>query len=179
MKKITALLFCMIFLLSACSGKTEFNESDILSYVGEGEMTMIRMLVDTNGFFVEDVFVAGHLPVDEKNTVENADGTFALVVSDKIKSYAELESMVRSTYAAKAADKLLSDGRYQEINGKLYFNMKYNESSDYSLDWSESKTQATVTEEGKYEITTKIKGGKITLYAVKENGNMRLENIYS
>lgn len=182
MKKITALFFFLLFLFSACSNsdKTEFNESNIASYVGEGEMTVIRTLVSSNAFFVEDVFVADHLPVDTQNTIENSNGTFAPVVSDKIKTYADLESMLRSTYVTATADKLLSEGRYTEIDGKLYFNMKFDAATDYSLDWSETESESVINADGNYEITVTLKSrDQLTLVAVKENGNLRLENIYS
>lgn len=184
MKKITALFFCLLFLLSACSGgKTEFNESDVISYVGEGEMTVIRTLVSSNAFFVEDVFIADHLPVDEENTVEKPEGTFAPVISEKFKSYSDFEKMLRATYTKAAADKLLGENKYTDIDGKLYFNTEYTEPGDYSLDWSEAECEATVNAEGKYAITVTVKNPigiskEMPLTAVDENGNLRLENIY-
>lgn len=183
MKKTVALLFCLIFLLSACSNKTEFNESNVVSYVGAGEMTVINALVKSNAYFVEDVFVADHLPVDTENTTEISGETYAPVNSEEFATYSDFEERIRSVYSSTAADELLSSDRYANLDGKLYFNMKYDNAEKYSLDWSEASTTATINADGKYEITAKIKGGaglpkQITLYAVNEDGNIRLDNIY-
>lgn len=178
MKKIIAILFGLIFLLSACSGSSDFD--DAVSFVGEGEMTLIRMLVNSNAYLVEEVFVADHLAVDENSIIETADGSFAPVVSDKIQTYADLEKMVYSTYTAEAGLKLLSEpAKYAEIDGKLCFNMKYDEESDYSVDWSEPKISAKLGEDKKYVITVKVDGKKFELSAVNQNGNIRLESVYS
>lgn len=187
MKKIVAILFCLLFMFIACSCEKNSpppTESQAAAYVGAGEMTLIEILVASNAFFVTDVFAEGHLPVDAANTVTNENGTFALVVSDKIDSYARLESMVRATYTAEIADKLLSEpAKYAEIDGKLYFNMAYDTESEYSVDWSEPEVTASIGADGKYAIEVKVKDGlskkTVVLSAVNDNGNIRLENIYS
>lgn len=183
MKKIVALLFSLIFLFSACSGKTEFNESNVVSYVGAGEMTVINALVKSNGFFVEDVFIANHLPVDTEKVTEISGETYAPVISDEFADYPDFEERIRSVYSSSAAEGILSSDKYAELDGKLYFNMKYENAEKYTLDWSEVSASATINAEGKYEITAKVKGTaglskQITLYATNENGNIRLENIY-
>lgn len=178
MKRISAALILVLLLLSACSGGENFD--DAASFVGEGEMTLIRMLVNSNAYLVEEVFVANHLPVDENNITETADGTFAPVISDKIKTYEDLEKMVYSTYTAETAQKLLSEPvKYTEIDGKLCFNMKYDEEINYSVDWSEPKISAKLSEDGKYMITVKVGVKKFELSAINHNGNIRLEDIYS
>lgn len=189
MKKVIALICCLLFVLTACSGgetdkKTELNEDNYASYVGAGEMTLINILVNSNARFVNDVFVANHLPVDETQTINNAQGTFALVVSDEYKTLADLKSKLASTYTAETVDSLLgSDSKYAEIDGKLYFNMKYDQ-PDYSTDWSSPEITASIDADGKYIINITVKDSKgkdtvITASAVSENGSLKLENIYS
>ena len=186
MKKIIALFFCLIFLLSACSGKTEnktgLNEDNYASYVGAGEMTLINILVNSNAKFVRDVFVANHLPVDETKTVKDSKGEFAPVVSDEYKTLADLKAHLESTYTKETVDSLLADEKYVDIEGKLHFNMKYAE-SDYNLDWSQPEVSASIDAEGRYiiSITVKNEKGKDTEFeacAVSENGSLKLEKIY-
>lgn len=178
MKRISAAFILILFLFSACSGGSSFDEAAY--FVGEGEMTLIRILVNSNAYLVGEVFVASHLPVDENSITETADGTFAPVISDKIKTYADLEKMVYSTYTAEAAQKLLGEpAKYAEIDGKLCFNMKYDEESNYSVDRSEPKISAKLSEDGKYIITVKTGIKKLELSAINDNGNIRLEDIYS
>ena len=186
MKKIIALIFCLLFLLTACSdkndNKTQINQDNYASYVGAGEMTLINILINSNAKFVNEIFVAGHLPVDEAKAVKNAEGTFAPVVSDEYKSLADLKSRLGATYTKEAVDSILGDKKYVDIEGKLHFNMKYAE-SDYKLDWSAPETSASIDADGKYIITVVIKNEKgkdveFTASAVSENNTLKLENIY-
>ena len=186
MKRVIAVIICLMLFLTACSGNSKLDESNINSYVGAGELTVINTLVKSNGFFVEEVFVANSLPVDSENTVETENGTFAPVASDKFESYADFEKKIRSTYTEAASNEILSQNKYTEINGKLYLNLNHetDTTEKYLLDWSEVTAEAIINAEGKFEITAKVKNGSgftknVTLYAVNENGNIRLENIYS
>lgn len=187
MKKIIALAFCLLFILTACSGKTEkkteINEDNLASYVGAGEMTLINILVNSNGQFANNVFGNGHLEVDETKSVTNANGTFAPVVSDKYKTLADLKSHLYSTYTQKTADELLtSPAKYVDIDGKLHMNMKYAETTSAN-DWSAPVASAIIDSEGKYIISITVKNEKgketeIEASAVSENGSLKLENIY-
>ncbi len=184
MKRVIAVIICLMLLLTACSGKTDFDESNINSYVGAGELTVINTLTASNGFFVEDVFVASALPYDSEKTVETENGTYAPVTSEKFATYADFEKKIRSTYTSAASEEILANDRYANIDGKLYFNTKYSASEKYPLDWSEVETEAIINADGKYEITAKVKSSAglaktVTLYATNENGNIRLENLYS
>ncbi len=187
MKKIIILIFCFLFLLTACSGntenKTEINEDNYASYVGAGEITLISILVNSNAKFINEIFIANHLPVDETKTVKNSDGTFAPVISEEYKTLADLRSRLESTYTKEAVDTILkSPEKYVDIEGKLYFNMEYAKSK-YNTDWSQPEISASIDADGKYiiDITVKNKRGKdigITAYAVSENGTLKLDNIY-
>ncbi len=189
MKKIIALAFCFLFILTACSdnsGKNkpvELNEENYATYVGAGEMTLINILVNSNARFVSEVFFGNHLEVDKTQTVTKGTDTFALVVSEEYKTLTDLTAHLESTYTKEAAKNILGNPeKYADIDGKLYFNMKFAQ-TDYKTDWSSPVVSANIDENGKYiiNITVKDEKGKdteITASAINENGNLRLENIY-
>ncbi len=189
MKKIIALVFCFLFVFTACSDNTgknkpvELNDENYESYVGAGEMTLINILVNSNAGFVNDVFIKNHLPVDETKTVKNDIGVvFAPVNSEKFKTLADLKTQMASIYSEKSVDEIIGD-KYTDIDGKLHFNTEYTESEYYNLDWSAPSVYATIESDGRYklEITVKDEKGKdcvITGYAVNVNGSLRLETIY-
>ncbi len=187
MKKLIALLFCLVFILTACSGKTEkkteLNEDNYASYVGAGEMTLINILVSSNAEFVNDVFKKNHLPVDEKSTITKGTDIFAPVVSEKYKTLTDLKAHLSSIYTEKSVDYILNHQQeYVDIDGKLYFNMKYAD-SDYTVDWSSPVVSASINDDGKYEIKIGVKDEKgkdyiVTGYATAENGSLKLEDIY-
>ena len=186
MKKIIALVFCFLFIFTACSDSgeqepIELNEDNFATYVGAGEMTLINILVNSNKDFVENVIIKGHLPVDETKTVKNGENVFAPVNSEEYKTLADLKSKLASIYVEDSVDEIIAD-KYADINGKLYFNLKY-KTSDYSSDWSSPVISATIEDDGRYKIEITIKDaiGKdhnLTAYAVNENGNLKLETIY-
>ncbi len=189
MKKVFALLFSFLLVLSFCSCKDDnvrkVEEGDLEAFVGAGEITMLNTLVNSNAFFVENVFIANHLPVDTKNLITNEQGTFAPVVSEEIKSYADLKNKLSSTYTEEVVQKLLnSPVKYTEINGKLCFNMAYDKETEPSSDWSNPEISAKISQDGKYAITATVKdsNGKentLTMSASNINGNIKLDNIYS
>lgn len=184
MKKIFLLLFCFLFLLTACSGKEEtpsstFNESNAVSYVGAGEMTAINILVNSNEFLSADVFVDNHLPVDESGLIENEQGRFAPVASVEIATYSALKEMVYSTYTAQAAEKLLNEpAKYVEINGKLYFDMQYYSQVQSNADSEAPEISAQISADGKYVISVKYGENETVMSAVETDNGIRLENIY-
>lgn len=187
MKKLIALVFCILFLFTACSdkngNKTEINENNYASYVGAGEMTLINILVNSNAEFVTDIFIKNHLPVDETKTVKNDIGVvFAPVNSEKYKTLADLKKHLASIYSAKSVDEIIGD-KYIDIDGKLHFNTEYEESDYYKLDWSAPSVSATIDANGRYKLDITIQDAKgrdcvITGYAVSENGSLKLETIY-
>lgn len=189
MKKIIALIFCFLFIFTACSDKsepdkrTELNEQNYATYVGAGEMTLINILVNSNAEIVNEILPGGHLPIDETQTHTNKDGIFALVVSDKYKTLDDLKTKLASVYTAETVEELLtSPARYTEIAGRLYFNTEYTD-TDYSVDWSSPHVTATLDENGVYNVEITVKDGNekdmiITAHAVSENGTLKLEKIY-
>ncbi len=183
MKKIFAILFCFLFLLTACSGKEDnpsstFNESNAVSYVGAGEMTAINILVNSNKLLSE-VFVNGHLPVDESGLIENKQGTFAPVASVEITTYAALKEMVYSTYTTETAEKLLNEpAKYVEINGKLYFDMQYDTQEQGNAAAEVPEISAEISADGKYVVSVKYGSEETVMSAVETDEGIRLENIY-
>ncbi len=184
MKKIIAILFCFLFLMTACTGKEEkptstFDESNAFSYVGAGEMTAINILVSSNELLSSKVFVDGHLPIDESGLLETEEGTFAPVASVDITTYAKLEEMVYSTYTQETAEKLLnSPAKYADINGRLYFNMKYDAPSQENASDEAPEVSAEISPDGKYVVTVKYGKEEILMSAVETDNGIRLENIY-
>lgn len=186
MKKIVIALLLILCVFSGCSAQKSVDltdETNVAAYIPAGQMTVLEFLVESNRFFVEEVFVANHLPVDENATIKNEQGTFAPVVSDKIKTYSELDEMLNATYTAETVAKLLSEKKYVEINGKLYFDMKFAKDFSYEYDWSEYEISSSAAAGEKFELTVTVRNAKhkkseITLSAATVDGNIRLENIY-
>lgn len=156
MKKITAILISAMLLLTVCFG---CGNSDNKIYIGEGKMTVIRSLITANGFIADEVFGSGFLPYDASQSVTQDSRTFAPVVSDKISTYAELETLIRSTYIESVAEKLLGEPkRYVEIDGKLCIDLQYAQAGEAEYDWSvfETKLQK-MNDDGSYLFKVKLK----------------------
>ncbi len=181
MKKIFAAAICIALLLTGCSLKPDALDAN---YVGEGQMTVLRYLIKSNGFLVEDVFVENHLPTESGKDITNESGTFSPVVSDEIGTYADLVTAVESTYTKEAAEKILSQSdRYAEIDGKLYFNTKYAESDAEDYDWNETDIKVISVADGTYELEISVKKThglkqKFTVKAVTVDGDIRLEDMF-
>lgn len=182
MKRIVAAIICVLFLFGGCTAKTP----DALdsNYVGEGQMTVLRYLINSNAFIVEDIFIENHLPTESGKDITNEKGTFAPVASGSVSSYAELKEILESTYTKEAADKILNESdRYAEIDGKLYFNTKYANSQADDYDWSEPEIKIISVADGTYEFELTIKKSnnfkhKLTVKAITVDGNIRLDNMY-
>lgn len=181
MKKIIAAAICITLLLTGCSFKPDALDAN---YVGEGQMTVLRYLIKSNGFLVEDVFVENHLPTESGKDITNENGTFSPVVSEEIGTYTDLVTAVESTYTKEAAEKILSQSdRYAEIDGKLYFNTKYAESDAEDYDWNETDIKVISVTDSTYELEVSVKKArglkqKFTVKAVTVDGDIRLEDMF-
>lgn len=183
MKKITVIILSALLMLTLCFGCSS-PADDI--YIGEGKMTVIRSLISTNGFLANEVFGTGHLPIDATQTVKQGAETYALVVSDRISSYAELENLVRSTYIEEVAAKLLSEPRkYVDIDGKLYLDLHYDTSGDAEYDWSEFEINfKKLNDDGSYLFKVKAKktngfNSTVKMSVSDTDGTLRLCDFYN
>ena len=182
MKRIIAAVICIALLFGGCAAKTP-SVTDA-NYVGEGQMTVLRYLVSSNAFIVEEIFIENTLEADTANIITNEKGSFAPVVSTKAASYDELKAILESTYTKEAADKILSEyNMYTDIDGKLCINTAYTYANSEDYDWSEPEIKIISVNDGVYEfeITIKKANGfkhKITAKAVTADGNIRLDNMY-
>lgn len=184
MKRILALLVSILLIATAFSG---CGNSENKVYIGEGKMTVLRSLVATNGFIADEILGSAHLPVDMSKTVTQGNQTFAPVVSDRISTYAELETLLNSVYTEDVVKTLLNEPKkYVEIDGVLYFDIQYEQSvTEKKYDWSEFEIEYDkTTEEGNqiFEISLKKANGwksKIEIETVDVGGMPRLCGFYS
>ena len=182
MKRIIAAIICVMLLFGGCSAKAP--EVTDANYVGEGQMTVLRYLISSNAFIVEDIFIENTLESDSDNIITNENGTFAPVKSEKANSYAELKAILDSTYTKEAAEKILSEHNiYTDINGKLYVNTNSSNEKADDYDWSDPEIKVISVSDGTYELEVTIKkvGGfkhKLSVKAVTVDGNIRLNDMY-
>lgn len=183
MKKLTSILILVSILLPLCFGCSNSN-NDV--YIGEGKMTVIRSLISTNGLIANEVFGANHLPVDASQTITQNSRIYAPVVSDKISTYAELESVVKSTYTEEVANRLLSEPeKYIEIDGKLYFDLHYDIKNEAEYDWSDFEIKLKkINDDGSYLFKVNLKKtngfkSSIKISVSDTNGTLRLCEFYN
>ena len=184
MKKIISVILAAVLLICSFSGCSE-TKNEV--YIGEGKMTVLRSLVATNGFIADEIFGANHLPVDMEKKITQGNQTFAPVVSEKIGSYAELETLLKSVYTEETANKLLNEPKkYVEINGILYFDVQYETvETKKKYDWSEFEIEFDETNEDgtlTFEVSLKKTSGwktKIDISAVDVGGMPRLCEFYN
>lgn len=184
MKKIISLLLSALLILAAFSGCGNDGKNEV--YIGEGKMTVIRSLISTNGLLANEVFGASHLPVDSSKTVTQGGQAFAPVVSEKIKTYSELETLVKSTYIEAVAERLLNEPKkYVEIDGKLYFDLQYDQTEKAKYDWSEFESEfKNLNDDGTYlfKVSLKKSSGFKTSLKINisdTNGTIRLCEFYN
>ncbi len=187
MKKIVLILACFLILLTGCAQKNYSGSTDNAldeNYIGEGQMTVLRHLISSNAFFVEEVFIENRLPSETGKDTTNESGVFAPVVSEKINSYDELVQIIKSTYTAETAEKILADfNYYTDIDGKLHINKQIPASEAENYDWSNPEIEVISVADGTYtfDVTVKKENGlnhSFTMIAKDVDGNIRLENIY-
>ena len=151
----------------------------------ESKKTVLRTLITSNGFLVNNVFVFSHLPVDESKKITNENGTFAPVVSDRIKTYSQLESLVLSTYTEDVAFKLLNEPKkYTEIDGTLYFDMQYSSETEPNYVWTVHEIESEGIADEKYLFTVTVENSKgrnkkIEVEAIDVDGYLKLCAFYS
>ncbi len=147
----------------------------------------MRSLVSSNGFIADEIFGSGHLPVDMSKTVTQGNQKFAPVVSDKIGSYAELETLLKSVYTDEVVIKLLNEPKkYVEIDGVLYFDVQYEDfETEKEYDWTEFEIEFDKNNEDgsqSFEVELKKVNGrksKIDINIIDVGGMPRLCEFYN
>lgn len=184
MKKIISVVLVAIFVACSFSGCSE-TKNEV--YIGEGKMTVLRSLIASNGFIADEIFGANHLPVDMEKKITQGNQTYAPVVSDKIGSYAELETLLRSVYTEEVATALLNEPKkYIEIDGVLYFDLQYESTkTKKKYDWSEFEItfdEISENETQLFEVSLKKTNGwktKLDIETADIGGMPRLCGFYN
>ncbi len=162
MKKrlVIPLLLCLAAVLCSCEAD-EFNPD---KYVGDGVLAVFGVLVDQNQIYYNDVFVLGHLEIDESKTVEKDGRTYALVTDKKYTSYEELKSRMLATYTEDCVNDILENyDIYRDIDGKLYYDLSDKDNVRKGYKWERVREQAPEFEgktEKSYTMEYKFVCGK-------------------
>ena len=190
MKRIILILGCILLLFAGCKNSNSVEETttkkDALApnYIGEGQMTVLRSLINSNALFVEEVFVEDFLPIEEAKEISDKSGSFAPVSSSKFATYESFVLSLNSTYTEETVKNILAEfDMYKDIYGKLYLNTKASGVKAKDYDWSNPQIEVITVSDGAYEleVTVKTEKGKdhtFEIKAVTVDGNIRLENIY-
>lgn len=198
MKRLTALILCLIFALAGCAQNSDIKETPTDSsetaettvpgfenYVGDGQLEIIRTLISANAYFVTDVFFAKRLPVDESAAFEKNGVKYAPVKSDKFKSYADLEESVYSIYPPEVARLVMTNPVvYADIDGAFCMNLDYKADLDYQYDWTDFGLEVSQASNDKCVLTVTVKDTsgtekEISVTAILTDGNWKLENYYT
>lgn len=189
MKRIIALLICLTCTLTvfgACSDNNGENKPDTDSsasttannYIGDGFKETLSLLVESNRMFVEDVFIKRTLTVDAESPKKDGSTTYYPVISDTITSYSALISRIKATYTEDAANELLKDGIYKEIDGKLYCKSNHILKHE-NTEMREIEIEGvSVTSEKCIFRTIDKNGAEIEMTAVFDNGIWKLDKVY-
>ena len=186
MKKVILIFSCILLLFAGCSNSEKNSGKDVFAtnYVGEGQLTVLRSLINSNALFVEEIFVEDFLDAETDKAITDKSGTFAPVESGIFNTYEELKQSVYETYTEEAAKNILAEfDMYRDIYGKLYINTKAKKINARDYDWSNPEIKVNSAADGTYnmEITIKTEKGKDYVFeakAITVDGNIRLENIY-
>ena len=190
MKKIPALLLCLIMILTACSSTTDPKEtatdavqetgtsSPFDNYIGDGLLQIFKNILDVNAYFATDVFYAKNLSADESTVIESGGIKYSPVISEKYKSYAELSAAVYSVYTDQAAKKILAEySIYADINGVFCINTAKTRSTPYFIDWSNYELLPKEAGSEKCVVDVKLaNGATFPATFVNINGNWRLDS---
>ncbi len=188
MKKFFSLLLAVCFLLLAgCTDTIDNGNTSTAaspeSYVGEGLLTSMKLLLYSNEYFVNEVFVCGSLAPEKDKSVEKDSQFYYRVISDKFKNLDELESYVHSTYTEQAAKKLLGENKYVMIDGMFCVNSSMLNTSNTPLKWDIESTTARMISENECELSVPVTDGifenkTVTVTAVLVDDGWRLNDIY-
>lgn len=187
MKKAFSLLLavCLLFLVG-CTNTPNDDSATTASpkeYVGEGLLTSMKLLLYSNEYFVNEVFICGSLTPENGKSVEKESQLYYRVISDKFRNLAELESSVRSAYTEEAAQKLLGMNKYAMIDGMFCVNSSMLNPKNAPSQWDIEATTARMISENECELTVPVtkadsSAAVITATAVRLDSGWRLNDIY-
>jgi hypothetical protein len=153
----------------------------------EGERELhrrVRELLDRNKVTFYEIYGLSMLPMHIPQSVIGEETLFP-VVDHRFETFPQLEEFIRDTYVQKTADALLGDGRYQDVDGRLYGDISKDAGGGYYVNWEDyrycleqvSDDEAVVhvftiddSPAGREEIT-------LTARMLKERGRWLLENV--
>ena len=94
-----------------------------------------EMLIDLNKVTFYEIFGLSMLAVEIPENPPNNNFVFP-VKDERFTTFAELEGFVRNIYVKSEADSLLNNGRYQNIDGKLYADISKDGGVGYYVYWN-------------------------------------------
>lgn len=132
MKRIIALAAVIMLFFTAC-GKDEFDPE---TYISPGQLSRYGMMVDTNQMMYNDVFVLGHLDIDESAVFKKDGKTYAPVKSDIYKSYDILKGVLETVYTDECVKDILETyDFYKDIDGVLCYDMSDADNTRTGTKW--------------------------------------------
>ncbi len=132
LKKIIAFFMCLALALTFTGCKAEELRPE--EYISEAALTQCRIKVMANQRFYNDVFVLGHLKVDEGKKFKKDGKTYAPVVDGLYHSYQDLKNDLDQTYTNDCVDKILKTyDCYIDIDGKLCFDMSFSDNVEKGI----------------------------------------------
>lgn len=184
MKKTVSAIICAVLLLLAAGCSAKPTEKEINTYIGEGQMMIIKNLLYTNEELYGKVFISSHLPLVPERKMIKGGKEYAVVESDLYGSFADIEACVRATYTADAADKLLSEHDfYADMGDLLCFDISREFESQPAPEWDieKMKTVSASDAECVFSIDYTGSDGKKSTAEVRvvcESGEWHLDNLY-
>jgi len=140
--------------------------------------------IERNAVIFGEIYVLKMLDMEIPKKRDQNEYLFP-VTDPRFTRFEELENLLRNTYARDTADELLSNGRYVNVYGSLYGDIRRNEKVNYNVNWREysfevkdltdkSATLEIITTE---ELPSGTKRITISARMVKENGKWLLEKM--
>ncbi len=189
MKRVIPALLAIAIMLgaSACAKETApvtsaptISPEQASSYVGDALLTVYRGLIGSAIDIAENIFDYGSLECakDEPPVTQNGR-TYYRVTSEQFTSYNALKEYLESIFTADAAAALMANGKYIDIDGKLYCDAAAYQ-SESGVDFSNFAfvPSRKTADSCKLDISVSLNGKDaiITINAINKNGDWRLDS---
>lgn len=143
-------------------------------------------LLERNKIIFFEIYGLSMLETDIPEDRSNEE-VFFPVIDQRFTTYAELEGFIKSTYVQSVAESLLGNGRYVDVEGKLYADISKDTGGGYYVDWENYSFQIVQNSDTEAELhiftIEDSPAGKedivITVKMLKENSEWLLEDIIS